>query len=104
VSARVCAVAVILVLALSLPNAFAQLEGGEHHPSDVFNVNIACENNSDHTATLQAKVEDPGGLVVRAVIGEQGPKAIFPGREGGWTFYVEIPKDAAPGPFPGPSW
>ena len=96
-SARVCAVAVILVLALSLPNAFAQLEGGEHHPGDELDVDIYCANNSEYDVKLQAKVEDNGGLGVTAIGSDKGPVWVSPGKGVHRSFIVDVPEDAAPG-------
>lgn len=96
VSARTCAVAAIIVLALGLPNAFAQDAHGV--PGDSFNVKIRCVNQSNDPDTIQASVESTGGMAVEEVTNVRPPN-LYPGQAFEATFKVTIPSGTAPGTY-----
>ena len=93
VSVRACALAVITLLVLSLPNAFAQTGA----PGDSFNVNVRCVNQSNERDTLQAAVEDYGGMTVTP--SDRYGSNIDPGQGFDAAFKITIPTGTAPGTY-----
>jgi len=91
---RTYAFAAIIVLALSLPNAFAQ----EQHPGDKFVVNIQCKNNGTNREFIEARNTQASGFEV----------VEYTGRFRGWvnpgdsflaTYQVRVRFDTQPGTY-----
>ena len=93
-SVRTCAFAVIILLVLALPNAFAQTR----LPGDLFTESVKCVNNSNAPDTIEAQIRDYGHMTVvpvSAVI----PLNLYPGHSQTYTFKITVPSGTAPGTY-----
>lgn len=95
VSVRTCAFAVIILLVLGLPNAFAQTRRA---PGESFTENVKCVNYSTEPDTIEAQIRDSGHMTVEPV-SDVVPLNLYHGKSQTYTFKITVPSGTAPGTY-----